>query len=124
MRKRSRILSLTTKITAMIVVIILLCTIPLGIFAYTVYHDDSIEKHKSRAVSMAQALAVSIDPDEFLRAIETNEKNEYYVAFQAKFDRAKSDLGASFLFAGSPGQGRTFRMWKLDRTCIPALWYE
>jgi len=101
MKKRNKLNSLTTKIPAMVLVIILLCTIPLGVFAYTVYQNDSIEKHKNRAVSMAQALAVSIDPDEFLGAIASDEKNDYYNRFQLKFNRAKADLGASFLFAGT-----------------------
>ena len=100
MKRRNKFASLTMKITAMILIIVLLCTIPLGIFAYNVYLNDSIEEHKSMAVTMAQALAVSIEPDEFLAAIATDSKNEYYDNFQLKFNRAKGDLGASFLFAG------------------------
>jgi len=100
MKRRNKFASLTMKITAMILIIVLLCTIPLGIFAYNVYLNDSIEEHKSMAVTMAQALAVSIEPDEFLAAIATDSKNEYYDNFQLEFNRAKGDLGASFLFAG------------------------
>jgi len=101
MKKRNKLNSLMIKFPAMILAIILVCTIPLGVFAYTVYRNDSIEKHKNRAVAMVQALAVAIDPDEFLGAIASDEKNDYYNWFQLKFNRAKADLGASFLFAGT-----------------------
>ena len=100
MQKRKKILTLNVKISTITIILILLCAIPLGIFAYTVYQRNSIEYHKDHTVSIAQALALSIDPDEFLGAIASGEKNEYYQNFQLQFNRAKSDLGASFLFAG------------------------
>ena len=92
--------TLTFKITTMISLIVLATTIAVGIFAFIAYRNDSQEMHKNRAVAIAQSLAVLIDPDEFLLAFETNEKNEYYLWLQAQFDRAKADLEALFLFAG------------------------
>jgi len=100
MEKPRKAFSLATKITIMVIAIILLCTIPIGIFAFRVYQTDSIEMHQARAVAMAQGLAALIDPDEFLLALETGEKNDYYTELQRQFNRAKADLGVLFLFAG------------------------
>ena len=91
---------LSTKITIMILVVVLFVTIPVGAFAFIVYRSDSIDTHRDRAVAIAQSLSVFIDPDEFLWAIENNEKNSYYIALQEQFNRVKANAGASFLFAG------------------------
>ena len=91
---------LSNRVIAMILVIVLLVAIPIGTFAFIVYRNDSIDMHRQTAISIAQSLSIFIDPDEFLWAIENNEKNTYYIALQNQFDRVKADTGASFLFAG------------------------
>ena len=100
MDTRKKNVSLATKITVMIVCALLLAVIPVGVFTFIVYRRDSIETQRVKAVSIAQTLAAIIDPDEFLFAIESGEKNEYYIHLQSHFDRVKADVGASFLFAG------------------------
>ena len=119
LRKNSA--SLATKITIMVIAIILLSTIPIGIFAFRVYQADSIEMHQARAVAMAQGLAALIDPDEFLLAMETGEKNEYYILLQLQFNRAKSDMGTLFLFSGSANERGDFSVFMegLTPTSIP-----
>ncbi|MCL2198531.1 MAG: methyl-accepting chemotaxis protein [Defluviitaleaceae bacterium] len=100
MKSSVRSLSLATKITIMVVAIILLATIPIGIFAFRVYQSDSIEMHQSRAVIAAQGVASLIDPEQFMLAMETGEKNEYYMELQRQLNRAKAEMGLLFLFAG------------------------
>jgi len=78
----------------------MLITIAIGIFSFIVYRNDSIYKHRNTAIAIAQSLSLSIDPDEFIWAIENNEKNEHYINLQRQFDRVKSEVNASFLFAG------------------------
>jgi len=65
-----------------------------------VYQSDSIAMHQARAISIAQALAVSIDTDEFLYALESNEKNDHYMKLQQQFNQAKAEIGVLYLFAG------------------------
>jgi len=101
MQSTKRSLSLATKITIMVIAIILVATIPIGIFTHRVYHGNSIEMHQARAIGMAQGLAALVDPYQFLLAMETGEKNEHYMEIQRQFDRAKSDMGLFFLFAGT-----------------------
>ncbi|MDR0272714.1 MAG: PAS domain-containing protein, partial [Clostridiales bacterium] len=91
---------LAPQLTLMIVILLLVTAVPIGVFAFIIYRGDSISRHGERAVAIVQSLALAIDPNEFLWAIENNEKNDYYLHLQQQFDRAKGDLGASFLFAG------------------------
>ena len=116
-------LFLSTKVTIMVLAIILLSTIPIGIFAVHIYETDSIDMHQSRAIAIAQSLASLINPDEFLLALETGEKNQYYMELQQKFNRAKSDLGALFLFSGAANNRGDFHafMQGLTPTCIPVV---
>jgi len=100
MDKQRKSLPLAAKITIMILIFSLLCTIPVGIFAHMVYRNDSVNAYRSKAIAIAQSLAVSIDPYVFLEAIDTGYKNQYYMDLQRQFDRAKTDTGASFMFAG------------------------
>ena len=121
MEKRKKSLSLATKISFMVIAIILISTIPIGLFAHRVYQNDSIEMHQARAIAMAQGLAALIDPDEFLLALETNEKNEYYIELQRQFNRAKLDLGAMFLFSGAANDRGDFFVFMegLTPTSVP-----
>jgi methyl-accepting chemotaxis protein len=100
MEKRKKSRSLTTTMTAIIIAVVLVSTTAVGVFAYVVYRRDSIEQSGERALAIASSLAAVIDPDEFLWAIEHNEKNEYHLMLQRQFDMVKADTEAMFLFAG------------------------
>ncbi|MCL2399404.1 MAG: methyl-accepting chemotaxis protein [Defluviitaleaceae bacterium] len=136
MNLRKDSISLATKITLMVLLIILLATIPIGIFAVRVYQRDSIELHRARAIGMAQGLAALIDPDEFLLAMETGEKNEHYMELQHQFNQAHVHMGTFFMFAGvadesigftafmealAPGQPRTVDLWDVIPN-TPGMW--
>jgi methyl-accepting chemotaxis protein len=93
-------ISLATKITLMALMAILLSTIPIGIFAHNVYKRDLVANYGERALAIAHSFAVFIDPDEFLWAMETLQKNDYFNDLQQKRDKMAESTGALFLFAG------------------------
>jgi len=98
-------MSLAQKMTAMVVIAIIVSAIPIGIFTYNVYRRDSIGKSQSNALAVAQSLSLAIDAEEFLWTMENFntegfEKNEYYLRLQRRFDRVRAEVGALFLFAG------------------------
>jgi|GEM_PF-2426948 len=98
---------IVTKITGILVIAILLISIPVVAFAFIVYRNSSIREHEKRAIAIAQSLALSIDPVEFLWAIENEEKNEYFHYRQRQLNQAKADTGVLFMFSGiaDPRQG-------------------
>ena len=100
MNKPKKAISIATKITAMVLVIILLCTIPVGIFAVAVHRRDTVDEQGNRAVAIVQALAASIDPNEMMWSMENDELGEHSMNLQRQFDRIKAEVGALFLFAG------------------------
>jgi len=100
MINRKMSIPLATKISVMVLIIIIISTIPVGAFAYVIYRNGTIRDHGSRAVAIAQSLALSIDSAEFQRAIATGYKNEYYMNLQGQIDQVKSAVGTSLLFAG------------------------
>ncbi|MCL2852258.1 MAG: PAS domain-containing protein [Defluviitaleaceae bacterium] len=99
-----RSISLAAKITIMTMSAILISTASIAILSYVVYRNNPINDHGNRAIAIAQTLASSIDSDEMIRAIEENEKNDYYTIMQNRFNQAKSAVGASFMFAGIADQ--------------------
>jgi len=106
-----RALSLAQKIILLVFCMIMLVAASIGIFSYVIYRNDSIAYNANKAIAVTQTLAAFIDPDEFRRAIETNEKNEYYQNLQRQFNQVKSDVGALFLFAGKVDE-------KIGLTCF------
>ena len=102
-----RTIPIATKITGILILAILLISVPVVAFAFIVYRNNSIREHEKRAVAIAQSLALTIDPVEFLWAIENEEKNEYFHRLQQQLNQAKSDTGVLFMFSGiaDPQQG-------------------
>jgi methyl-accepting chemotaxis protein len=98
--KFSKANALARRIIIMILCMIIVSTAAIGVFSYVIYRGDQISLFADKAVAVAYSLAAFIDPDEFFLAIETNNKNEYYLNLQSQFDKAKRDTGALFLFAG------------------------
>ena len=100
MKQSKRGTSIATKITVMVLAIIMLCTIPVGIFVFVIHRRDTVDEQGNRAVAIVQSLAVSIDPYEMRRSMENNELSEHCINLQRQFDRVKAEVGALFLFSG------------------------
>ena len=99
-------MKLSNAVTIVILVVVLFVTVPISVFAYIVHRRDTVDMYRSRAVAVAKALALMVDADEFLMAMETGERSEHFIALQEKFDRAKQEVGVSFLFAGVADERR------------------
>jgi len=98
--KQTKTMSIATKIIIMVLAIIMLSTIPIGVFAYIVHRRDTVDEQGHRAVAIVQALAASLDPDDMRWSMENNELSENCIHLQRQFDRIKAEVGALFLFAG------------------------
>ena len=98
--KQFKTRSITTKITIMVLAVIMLSTIPIGVFAFIIHRRDTVDEQGNRAVAIVQALAASIDPDEMRQSMENDELGEHSANLQRQFDRIKAEVGALFLFAG------------------------
>ncbi|MCL2618296.1 MAG: methyl-accepting chemotaxis protein [Defluviitaleaceae bacterium] len=92
--------SLSVKIISMILVIITIITASIGAFSFIVHRGSMVDRHSAKAVAIAQSLSLAVNTQEFLHAISADEKNDYYIRLQARFDRVKEEVNASFLFAG------------------------
>jgi len=98
MTKKS--ISLSAKITMIVLASILFSAIPIGLFTYIAHRNEVIEDQGEMAEAIAVTIAALIDPDEFLWAIENNEKNDYYLHLQTMLNQIKADLEISFLYVG------------------------
>jgi len=92
---------LATKVTIIVLLIIVVNTAAIGIFSFVVHRDDSIQASSDKAMVIAETAAMSIVPDEFRHALETGEKNGYYLHLEQQFKRVREDVGLAFFYAGS-----------------------
>jgi len=75
----------STKVTIIVLIIILINTISIGIFSYMIHRDDSIKSNQDRIMAIAKTAAMSITPDEFWDALNTGNKNEHYERLLIQF---------------------------------------
>ncbi|MCL2497534.1 MAG: ATP-binding protein [Symbiobacteriaceae bacterium] len=94
-------LMVSTKVTILVLVIILINTVSLGLFSYMVHHEDSIQASLDKAMAIAKSTSMSITPDEFWQALATNEKNDHYQHLWQQFNRVKSEENIKYYYAGT-----------------------
>ena len=122
MNIKKKSVTIATKLIIIILLLTLISMIPIGIFSYTAYRRHSVDEYRARALSFVNSLSVFIEPSEFLNALETNEKNEYYINLQSNFEQVKAQSGASFLIAGKINDRLEFvTFMKLDGEGITGL---
>ncbi|MCL2529024.1 MAG: response regulator [Coriobacteriia bacterium] len=94
-------LKVSTKLTAIVLVIIMLNTAALGVFSFIIHRDDSINSSYDRAMAIAKTAAMSINPDEFWLSLETGKKTDFYRHLQGQFDRIKIEENIRYFYAGT-----------------------
>jgi len=99
--KREKVMPLATKITVIVLLIILVNTVTIGIFSFVVHRDDSIQASQDKAMALAKSAAMSITPDEFRNALDTGETNDHYDHLEKQFLKTKADEGLAFFYAGT-----------------------
>jgi len=98
---RGRLIPLATKVTVIVLLIILINTIAIGVFSFIFHRNDSIQASSDKAMAIAKSASMSITPGEFRHALETGEKNQHYYHLEKQFERIRTDEGLAFLYAGS-----------------------
>jgi len=126
--KQPRFFPIGTKITLMMVCMVLFSTVFLSIFTYVIYRRDSIRYNASIAQGVAVSFAAAIDVESFVEIVETGIKTPYYYQLQANASAAKEKSGMSYFYGivkddtqeyyryifidGVPGLAPSF--WDLD----------
>lgn len=96
-----RWIKVSTKVTAIVLIVILINTISIAIFSYIIHRDGSIRSNSERAMAIAKSAAISITLDEFWHAIEADEKNEHYERLQKQFELVKAEEHLLYFYAGT-----------------------
>jgi len=99
--KQKRRTSLATKVTAIVLIIILINTVAVGVFSFIIHRGDSVKDSQKKAMAIAKSTAMSIDPVEFKNALETGEKSAHYEHLQKQFDRVNVEEHLSYYYAGT-----------------------
>ena len=98
---RKKLIPLATKVTVIVLLIILVNTITIGIFSFIIHRDDSIQASQDKAMVIAKAAAMSITPGEFRYALETGIKNDHYLHLEQQFLKIREEENLSYFYAGT-----------------------
>jgi len=94
-------LSLSTKVSIIVLSIILFNTISIGVMSFIIQRDDTIKSSAEKAMAIAKTAAASISPDEFRYAIDENFKSAHYEYLLKQFNRIKNEEHLLYFFAGT-----------------------
>lgn len=90
--------SLSIKISALLVGMIMLSGVTVGIASVTLYRSDSIEANAHRALDIALSAGALIDPDQFTEIMQTLEKNEYWYTVKKNLDEIATRTKVAYLY--------------------------
>jgi len=96
-----RLIPLATKVTAIVLLVILVNTMAIGIFSYTIHRDDTIKSNQERIMAIAKAAAMSIVPGDFRQALDTNEKDQHYMHLLKQFETVFAEEKLHYFYAGT-----------------------
>ena len=101
----------STKVSVIVLIIILLNTLSIGIFSYIIHRGDSIQSNADRTTAIAKTAAMSITPEEFRFALETNEKNAHYLHLHQQFEKIKEEEHLLYFYGGTFDPGTGMKMY-------------
>ena len=90
--------SISTKVSTIVLAMVVLSTAVVGIFGYLLYRKDSVAFNADRALSIAQSVASSIDAERFTEIMGTGEKNDYWHAVKGIVDDVKVRTDIKYLY--------------------------
>jgi len=93
-------MSLSTKVTIIILSIVLLNTMSIGVMSFLIHRDDVIKSSEEKTLVIAKTAAASLNLDEMRYALNENKKNEHYTHLQERFNRIKTEEQLSYFYAG------------------------
>ena len=94
-------LTISTKVTVIVLIIIIVNTASIGIFGYVIHRRDSIKSNSDRIMAIAKAAAMSIIPEEFRQALETGEKSEHYNRLRKQFEQIFAEENLHYFYGGT-----------------------
>ena len=74
-----RFSSITTKIILVNIFLLSICAIGLGVFNFSTFQNDSVETSVDRALTVAEAVSLIIDGDNFAQTIASGDKNDIWL---------------------------------------------
>jgi len=90
-------MSLVRKVTIYVIAAILICAIPLVIFAAYLERLLIIEERKTNTSAIGTTVAAALDPEEFKAIMESRETNEYYYWFSEFLDSVLANNNLAYL---------------------------
>ena len=90
--------SLTMRITAISLAMILLCALATTVVSYIFYRGDTVQTSAWRALDIARSCAAIVDGDEMAAIMESGEMTESWHALKAALDKIAVSTDAKFLY--------------------------
>lgn len=97
-KKANKRRSLSTRLTIIIMLMILISTVAVGLLGYVLYRSDTIQFGANRALSIAETTAAGIDGDAFEGIMESGEANAAYDRMKAFVDQVMANTKVEFLY--------------------------
>jgi len=92
-------LPLTKRVTVDVVLAVLICVVPLLIFAFIIERESIIDASAKNALSVARAVGAALDPEEYKKIMQTGEINDYYTEFKTFIDEVYArDNNIAYLY--------------------------
>ena len=90
--------SVEKKLFFMSVIFLTVVATIIGFISYMIYRKDSIQYNAERALSIAQTVASSINAEEFVEIINSNEKTPYWYETLDFANKVYTESGALYLY--------------------------
>ncbi len=90
--------SVSYRMSAIAITMIIACSAAIGVFSFALYRNDSIDKSSYEALATARAVAASIDTEAYTEILEKNETNDYWDGLKAYLDEVKINADLEYLY--------------------------
>lgn len=91
--------SIGAKVSAILIISILISTFAVGVFCYSSYRSNSMSLAGEKAEAIAYSIASEIDGDKFVAYSKTGKKDEYFKQMQDTMSEIKKKCGADYVYS-------------------------
>jgi len=91
-------MSLAKRVTINILLAVLICVVPLLVFAFFIERKVVIEQNAETALSIARTVSAALDAEEYKKIMQTGEINEYYTSFKEFLDATYQASQVGYLY--------------------------
>ncbi|MEI8217002.1 MAG: HAMP domain-containing protein, partial [Eubacteriales bacterium] len=96
--KREKVKSIGSKISLMVMVMIMLTASIIGGFSYYKYRSEVILLKTSEVIAIASAVSSAVDGDQFKSLADSNSETKYYSKLKEALSKAKIQTGVKYLY--------------------------